>query len=63
MGPPHQNYVFAHSVGLDEMQQGFAFVFQFRLGLGGEWGEGVDDERGGFFGAFDFPGAGYSAVY
>ena len=45
------------------MQQGLAFVFQFRLGFGGEGGEGVDVEGGGFFGAFYFPDSGYSAVY
>jgi hypothetical protein len=32
------------------MQQPIAFAFQFSLGLGGKWGEGVDDERGGFLG-------------
>ena len=54
-----------HCVGvrLDEVQQMLALVFQFRLGFGGQRGEGVDVEGGGFFGAFYFPDAGYSAVY
>ena len=43
------------------MQKQLSLAFEFRLGFGEEGGAEV--EGGGFFCAFDFPGAGDSAVY